>query len=185
MSTYIIDSETETDALADADDFLIYDASVKRTRKAGADLLRAYMASGVVDATAATLSATQATHGGQIVTINRAAGVTVTLPAASGTGAKFHFIVGTTITSNDFIVQVDSASATMTGTAVVLQDGGDTVVGFETAGTSDTITMNGTTKGGIKGDSVECIDIASNLWWVRVHSSATGTEVTPFSAAVS
>ena len=32
------------------------------------------------------------------------------------------------------------------------QDSGDTVVGWETASDSDTITMNGTTKGGIKGD---------------------------------
>ena len=185
MSTYIIDTEPEASALADADEFLIYDASAKGTRKMGADTMRSYMHSGVVNVTAATVSLTQATHGGQVVTINRAAGVTATLPAATGTGAKFQLIVGTTVTSNEFIVQAASASDTMTGTAILLQDSADSVVGFETAADSDTITMNGTTKGGIKGDSVECIDVASGLWWVRVMGSATGTEVTPFSAAVS
>ena len=185
MSIYVLNSETEVSAVADADEFALFDSSAGAIMKAGADKVRSYVHSGVVDATAATLAVTQAAHGGQIVTANRAAGVTATLPAASGTGAKYQFIVGTTVTSNDFIVEVANATDVMTGLAVMAQDAADTLVGFETAATSDTITMNGTTKGGIRGDSVECIDIASGLWWVRVMGSATGTEVTPFSAAVS
>jgi hypothetical protein len=73
----------------------------------------------------------------------------------------------------------------MTGGAWLSQDSADTVVMFETAADSDTITANGSTKGGIKGESIELIDMASNTWWVRVMGSATGTEATPFSAAVS
>lgn len=185
MSTYIINTEPEMTSAADADEMVIYDSSASATKKVGVDTLRAYMNSGVTNITTdATLSATQLAHGGKTVTINKADGCVVTLPAASGTGARFHFIVGTTITSNSFTVQVDSASATMTGVAIVLQDGGNTMVGFETAADTDTVAMNGTTTGGIKGDSVECIDIGSNLWYVRVNSSATGTEATPFSAAV-
>ena len=45
--------------------------------------------------------------------------------------------------------------------------------------------MNGSTTGGIAGDIVELEDIATNLWSVKVLGSATGTEATPFSAAVS
>jgi hypothetical protein len=74
----------------------------------------------------------------------------------------------------------------MDGHAWLTQDSADTVVAFETAATSDTITLNGTTKGGAGiGDYVELIDIAANQWAVRVFSKATGTEATPFSAAVS
>lgn len=137
----------------------------------------------IVNVTAATLAVTEAEHDGKIVTINRAAGCTVTLPAATGSGTKLQFIVGTTITSNNLIIQV-TGDDVMTGLALLAKDGADTVDAFETAADSDTITMNGSTKGGIKGDSIELIDIAADLWWVRILASATGTEATPFSAAV-
>lgn len=139
---------------------------------------------GLVNATTSTLAVTAATHSGKVVTLNRAAGIAVTLPAAAGTGANFRFFVGTTVTSNTTTIKVANASDTMVGTAVGLQDAGATLQGFEAGGTDDTITFNGTTTGGIKGDMVELIDVAANLWWVRVVSSGTGTEVTPFSATV-
>jgi len=137
----------------------------------------------IVNATAATLAVTAANHDGKIVTLNRAAGITATLPAASGSGARFRFIVGTTFTGNG-IVQVANASDTMCGNALVLQDGGDTAVAFEADATADTITFNGTTTGGLKGAEIEVIDIAANLFFVNVRTAATGTEATPFSAAV-
>jgi hypothetical protein len=138
----------------------------------------------VVNLTAATLAVTQASHDSKIITVNRAAGSTLTLPAATGSGTKLHVIIGTTVTSNAVIIQV-TGNDTMTGNAIVCNDTDDSVSGFETAADSDTITLNGTTTGGIKGDSVELVDIAADLWWVRVNSSATGSEATPFSAAVS
>jgi O-acetylhomoserine/O-acetylserine sulfhydrylase-like pyridoxal-dependent enzyme len=137
----------------------------------------------IVNATAATLTATIATHEGKIVTLNRAGGIAVTLPAATGSGARLRFIVGTTFTSAGTIAVV--GDDTMTGLALIAQDGGDTSVVFETAADSDTITLNGTTTGGLKGADVELIDIAADLWFVNVRSAATGTEATPFSAAVS
>ncbi|MES2905121.1 MAG: hypothetical protein V4696_13125 [Pseudomonadota bacterium] len=133
--------------------------------------------------TAATLTVTNETHAGQVITLNRAGGITVTLPAAVGNGASYRFIVGTTFTSSG-IIQVANASDTMCGNAVVFQDGGDTMVGFEAGATADTITLNGTTTGGLKGADIEVIDIATNLFWVNVRTAATGTEATPFSAAV-
>lgn len=138
----------------------------------------------IVNLTAATLSLTEAAHDGKTVTVNKADGSTLTLPAATGSGARFRLIVGTTITSVGLIVQVADATDVMTGGAWLSQDGADTVVMFEAGATSDTITLNGTTTGGLKGDLIECEDIASNLWFVRLMGSATGTEATPFSAAV-
>ena len=122
---------------------------------------------------------------GTVLTINAAAGLTLTLPAAAGTGRRYTMVVGTTVTSNSVIIRVANASDVMTGLAVSAADGGSTVNGWETAADSDTITFNGSTTGGIRGDFVEVIDCAANLWSVRIFSSSTGTEATPFSAAVS
>jgi hypothetical protein len=114
-----------------------------------------------------------------------AAGATVTLPAASGTGDRYRFLVHTTVTSNSAKIQVANATDVMEGMIMTCQDSGDTVVGWETASTSDTISLNGTTTGGIKGDYIELEDAISGFWRVHGMTSATGTEATPFSAAVS
>lgn len=134
---------------------------------------------------AVTASTTLAdVHEGTTVVVNAAAGLTLTLPAASGTGKAFEVVIGTTVTSNSVIIAVANASDVMTGSARVAQDAGDTAVAFETTSTSDTITLNGTTTGGLKGDKIVLKDVAANLWSVLIHSAATGTEATPFSAAV-
>lgn len=137
----------------------------------------------ITNATAATLAITEADHEGQTITLNRAGGIAVTLPAATGGGAKYRFIVGTTFTSAGTI-KVANSSDVMTGTAVLFQDAGDTVVGFATGATADTVTLDGSTTGGLKGAHVVLEDIAANLWFVHYVSDASGTEATPFSATV-
>lgn len=135
--------------------------------------------------TAATLALNASTHGTPAtVVVNRAAGSTLVLPAAYGSGTEFDVVVGASITSNNLIIQVANSADVMTGQCVMLQDAGDTVAGFETAADSDTITLNGSTKGGLRGDRIRLKDIANNTWQVQVISAGTGTEVTPFSAAV-
>jgi len=123
-------------------------------------------------------------HAGTTCTINAAAGLTITLPAANGSGRVFELVLGTTVTSNNVIIQVANANDTMTGQADMAQDAGDTEASFETLSNSDTITLNGSTKGGIKGDKIILKDIQSTLWSVDAELSGTGTEITPFSAAV-
>ena len=54
-----------------------------------------------------------------------------------------------------------------------------------TAADSDTITMSGSTTGGVRGSMVELQDVASGIWMVRGSLVSTGAEATPFSAAVS
>lgn len=136
----------------------------------------------VVNVTGASVTIDEATHEGKIVTLNRAAGIAVTLPAATGGGGKYRFIVGTTFTSSATIKVV--GNDTMKGLALVAQDGGDTSVVFETAADSDTITFDGTTTGGLVGADVELIDIAADTWFVNVRTAATGSEASPFSATV-
>lgn len=130
----------------------------------------------------ATLDASDAET---ICTVNAAAGLTLTLPAAEGTGRVFRIFIGTTVTSNSVVIQVDSADDTMAGLVISAADAGNTVNGWETAATSDTITLDGSTTGGILGDYIELTDCAATVWAVQGRTSSTGTEATPFSAAVS
>jgi len=136
----------------------------------------------LVNVTAATVTITKDLHAGRIVTLNRAGGITATLPAATGTGDEYRFFVGTTFTSSG-IIQVANATDIMQGGVAVSTDAaGVTIL---TAATSDTITMNGSTTGGLKGSNVKLIDVASGLFMVEGFLISTGSEATPFSAAVS
>lgn len=139
---------------------------------------------GLTTVTASTLSITAAAHAGHTIVSDLAATQTFTLPAATGSGNRYKVVVNTTKTG-DLVIQVANATDIMKGTATLLADGGDTVVAFATAADSDTVTLNGTTTGGIAGASVDLIDIKSGVWHVNVKSDASGTEATPFSAAVS
>jgi ribosome-interacting GTPase 1 len=113
------------------------------------------------------------------------AAATFTLPAATGSGAEFQFIVSVVNTSN-YVIKVADATDTIDGSVVLHQDSANTVVSFNTASDSDTITLNGTTTGGVSiGDEITLIDIATNQYMVKGILTASGTEATPFSASVS
>lgn len=140
--------------------------------------------SSIVNVTTATVALTRGAHADRIVTLNRAGGIAAALPAATGSGDTYRLLIGTTFTS-PATIKVANATDVMTGRALMAADGGDTFVGFETAADTDTVTLNGSTTGGFRGDMVELIDMASGFWWVRVVGAATGAEATPFSATVS
>src|SRR5262249_33086566 len=145
---------------------------------------RALASNGLTDVAAATFGVTAA-HAGHVITLNRATGIAVTLPAASGTGNRFKFVVGTSVSGGSTTIKVANASDVMCGNAVLFQDSGDTVVGFAAGSTADTITMDGSTQGGLKGAVVDAVDVGANLWHVNYVSDASGTEASPFSATVS
>lgn len=130
----------------------------------------------------ASATITQDTYNGQIINLSAAAGMTITLPAASGTNAMYRFVVSTSVTSNSYKVQVANATDVMVGTGSV---SGTTGTTFATLPASDTLTMNGTTQGGLAGSYVEIIDIAAGIFVVRANLLGSGTVITPFSAAVS
>jgi hypothetical protein len=155
----------------------------------------------VVDADS-SVSLTVADHAGRIVHNDAAGAVTYTLPATNansdsavaGPGADFNNLsnVGATIEifssitkTGDMVIQVANATDVMVGSAVFIDDSSDNVVGFETVSASDTITLNGSTKGGVTFSKIVCTVLASGKWKVDVTSGCTGTPATPFSAAVS
>ena len=137
----------------------------------------------------ATDSVTIAEHAGRTLLLGEVGGnaaVTLTLPAATGTGAVYKFIVSVTNTSN-YKIQVADATDTIDGIMLYLDEDGTAVSAFPTVAASDTITLNGGTTGGIIGDYLELIDIATNQYHVRgvMRVAAGANPATPFSAAVS
>lgn len=136
---------------------------------------------GVVEVTATSLSITAAGYAGQTIVSNLAAAQTFTLPAATGSGNIYKVFVKTTKTGN-LVIKVASASDIIQGAVAVTTDAAGVVI--PTAATSDTITMNGSTTGGLAGSWVELQDVASGVWRVGGFLNSSGAEATPFSAAV-
>jgi len=137
-----------------------------------------------INLTAASLTLSEATHDGATVTVNRAAGSTLTLPAATGSGARFRVVIGTTLTSGSLVIQV-TGNDTMIGQVQTLSDDSDAVKAFAAGATDDTITLNRTTTGvGTRGEWFLFEDVASDVWHVHGFTTSSGTEATPFSAAV-
>ena len=136
----------------------------------------------------ATGSITAATHAGKTLLMGEVGGnaaATFTLPAATGSGAEYRFIVSVVNTSN-YKIQVANADDTIDGSIILHQDGGNSVISFNTVAASDTITLDGTTTGGVSiGDELTLVDMATNQYSVKGVLTASGTEATPFSAAVS
>ena len=124
-------------------------------------------------------------HRGRPIVCAKADGITFTLPAATGSGDRYLFYVKTTITSNSLIVKVANATDVIQGVLAQTQDSGAGIQGWEAASTHDTITMDGSTMGGIKGDMFELIDMAAGEYGVRGTIAGTDSEATPFSATVS
>ena len=134
-----------------------------------------------------TLTVVPDLHQGATIYLNTAAGSTVTLPAATGSGVEYTFMVSALATSNSHKVQVANATDTMAGVAIVVDtDTAGTVTAFATAATSDTITLNRSTTGSVTlGEFVQVKDLAANKWAVYCVLSNTSNGATPFSAAVS
>lgn len=182
MSTInLVAEQTVTTTLEDTDIFLVPDTDGTPFYGTVHDV-RNELINKLVDLTAATLTVTAALHAGKTITINRAAGTTITLPAATGTGNRYRFVVGTTLTG-DGIIQVANATDIIQGALALSTDIAGVTI---SAGTSDdTITMNGTTKGGLIGSFIEIVDIAAGVFVCTGALVSSGTEADPFSAAVS
>jgi len=134
-----------------------------------------------INVTAATLTLDPDVHAGAVVTINLAATQTTTLPASVGDGSVYTIQIGTTKTG-DQIIQVANATDVINGGVSMSTDIGGT--NMLAAATSDTITMNGSTTGGVAGSWVRLTDVKAGFWMLEGFLCTTGTEATPFSAAV-
>ena len=161
--------------------------------KSLAGFISAGVSNSVTTAVGKTL--TVANDAGKQIYYTSVATATFTLPAVNTSspsdptdpnqsnnyGAAFEFVLSTTVTGN-FIVKVANSSDTMVGTAIL--GSGTTALVFSTATASDTITLSGTTTGGVGGATITATVVGANRYKVNVVSGATGAVATPFSAAV-
>lgn len=136
-------------------------------------------AGNIVNVTASTLTATADLHAGKIVTLNRAAGIVVSLPAATGTGHVYKFFVGTTVTSNVYRINALTTDIIQGGVSVSTDAAGVSILAIPTA---DYISMNGSTTGGLIGTWIELTDVATGVWMCGGFVVSTGAEATVFNA---
>jgi hypothetical protein len=153
-----------------------------------AELNRAADVSGrVVSATAATLTVTEALHDGKTILMDRSGGIAITLPAATASGMRLRFVVGSVSTTGyviSSVVGTDLMEGVIIG-ASTTDSGTDAARTWLSGATDDTITLNGTTKGGAAvGDWIELEDLSATGWYVRGMITQSGVEATPFSDAV-
>ena len=133
----------------------------------------------------AATTLTQEAHDCKTILLDLAAGFTVTLPAALGTGAMYRFKIKTTVTGS-MVIKVANATDVFVGVARANSDAALNPTNTWIAGaTDDTITMNGVATGGVAGDLIKIEDVASGIFHVELSLNQSGTEATPFSATVS
>lgn len=135
----------------------------------------------------ATVTLTSDAYSGRLLLMDAAgAALTFTLPAAVGSMDTYKFIVRVVNTSN-YIINV-TGNDTIDGNILTnsTDDTPDLAQFWPTAAATDTITLNGSTQGGLSiGDFVELTDIGLDQWMVwGITTSSGATEITPFSEAV-
>lgn len=124
----------------------------------------------------AALTLTADSNLGVTILLNNATGA-ITLPAATGTGNVYFIVVsvastGATITA--------AGSDKIAGVAVMGTAAGTSPNAFSIA-SGTTITMNGTTKGGVVGTNITLTDVSPALWVAEANMIGSGTPITPFS----
>lgn len=185
MSRHSKDVDLE---LVSSTNIIVEDATTReKTTITPTEVLRAVdVSTRIVNATASTLTVTEAAHCNKTIVLDRAAGIAVTLPAAAA-GLKFRFIVKTTFTGAASIKSVSGADV-MVGYALMGNDLDNTTVRWPVVAgdTADTIDLLGTgnSTGGMAGQEIEIEGLAANLWFVKIVGDAAGTEATPFTNTV-
>jgi hypothetical protein len=145
-------------------------------------------ANAAIAANGATLAVTQALHAGKVIQFGKTDGTIATLPAATGTGDVYTFVIGITATSNANIIKVANATDVMDGSIAIQQDTDvdGTVKAYRADAGDDTMTFAGAAgTGGIVGGLIRCTDYKAGFWSCQAFTqSGGGAEVTPFSATV-
>jgi hypothetical protein len=141
----------------------------------------AYSMQPITVTAATTLNADS--HAGNVVVLNSTTGRIITLPAATGKGDEYTLFISATVSSGSHVLVVSAGTTDSFGGGVCLSTdiGGTNMLA---AADSDTITMNGSTTGGVVGSWLFVKDVAAGKWMLDGFLACTGTEATPFSAAV-
>lgn len=132
--------------------------------------------------TTAALTQTRGRHANTVTVLDSTTGRIITLPATSGSGDTYTVYVKTTVSSGSHVIQVANGTDVMNGGVAISTDiAGITMLA---AATTDTVTLSGSTTGGLAGSWVRFTDVALGFWMLEGFLCSTGAEATPFSAAV-
>ena len=133
----------------------------------------------VVSITDATYSV-ESTQSGAVFTLNRAAGIVVTLPTAAA-GLQYTFIVGTTFTGAGQI-NTQNASDLYSGFAQIFDNGtaGDTNTFIPDASNDDTIDLGSIEQGWLVGGIIRLKATTAAVWHCGAFLSGDATLATPF-----
>lgn len=134
-----------------------------------------------ITVTAAT-TLNEDSHAGNVLVLNSTTGRIITLPASTGKGNIYEVYVLATVSSGNHVIQVANSTDVMNGGIALSTDIAGTVI--PASATSDTITMNGSTTGGVAGSWVRLTDVSAGFWMLEGFLVCTGAEASPFSAAV-
>lgn len=111
--------------------------------------------------------------------VNRPTGSEVTLSEAVGSGFTYQLVVGQAVTENEVVIKTSKAGEVFAGQAVGVVAA---AAGWATEDDTNTITLDGSTTGGLPGDILWIIDIAPGVW--MVDARLKDASATPFSAVV-
>jgi len=129
--------------------------------------------------TSATKSV-ESTDSGTVYTLNRAAGIVVTLPTAAA-GINYTFIVGTTFTGAGQIT-ADNASDLLSGFATIFDPATATDVNTFIPDASDDVTIDlGTAaQGWLVGGIIRLVATSAAIWHCEAFLHGDGSLATPF-----
>lgn len=137
-----------------------------------------------VTVSAATVLLNEKDHGNKQISLGVATAQTIVLPKATGKGELYSIYMPITATGSK-IIRVSNTVDAFVGGSMALPSANGAVSYFTAVGgTSDTITLNGTTTGGIRGTVVEFVSTAPGIYRVTAFAVTSGTAATPFSATV-
>ncbi len=123
---------------------------------------------------------------GAMVLLDKADGGTITLPTTPDAGTFYDFVVSVSCTSNSYKVITGSAPELIVGSMVNCDTDTSNAVAIWPAlvGSSFiSVNLNGSTKGGIKGDSFRLTCLNATTWLVTGLTNGTGVVATPFATS--
>lgn len=149
------------------------------------ELSKSAAGSRLVSTSATALSLTQTEHADRVLLVNTNSTVanTFTMPEATGSGNVYVIENNIAQTQGSIVIAalttdvLDGRVWAVDTTAV-----SDDTASFATSATSDKISLNLTTTGGLRYDRIELTDVADATWRVSGITYGSGNLVTPFSA---
>ena len=100
-------------------------------------------------------------------------------------GLEYTFLLTANLSGETFTLNAGTAAGRSTadvfqGTASYVDTGDNSMEGFNAAG-ADTLTLDGSTRGGLGGSTVYCRAAADGIWLINCALNGSGTMVTPWS----